>query len=291
MAQPGAHLPAVPANPTPQQIRDTWGLLGELVRNQCRWWPGVERRGGGTTLGGKGCQRRRPPGCQPSLRHQQVQAVPAIPEPLFAWVHFPGLRAVPAQAPAGLQQALAPALAPLLAPILQRLGGIEQRLGGIEEQLQVLTNRTSSAVRLALQHNAHSPLPEHALAPVPHPDTGDVPPNFPATNAGELWAAPASCSSACSFLWLGVPARSAIPPGQQARLVAAPHSTLAQLLPEATSNFQRHTCPSLFHAVPAALDDMSYAQLGALLDFYDQPVAGNRQARMRRLKTFIGKPS
>lgn len=164
MAQPGAHLPAVPANPTPQQIRDTWGLLGELVRNQ-----------------------------------------------------------FPAQAPAGLQQALAPALAPLLAPILQRLGGIEQRLGGIEEQLQVLTNRTSSAVRLALQHNAHSPLPEHALAPVPHPDTGDVPPNFPATNA--------------------------------------------------------------------ALDDMSYAQLGALLDFYDQPVAGNRQARMRRLKTFIGKPS
>ncbi len=61
---------------------------------------------------------------------------------------------------------------------------------------------------------------------------------------------------------------------------------------------QRGQCPPLvaltpFLAIlrtnlPAALNAMTYAQLGKLLAFYGEPVAGNTEARRKRLKIFIG---
>lgn len=40
----------------------------------------------------------------------------------------------------------------------------------------------------------------------------------------------------------------------------------------------------------AELAELTHAQLGTLLAFYGQPVAGNRQERMGRLKAVIGQP-
>ncbi|KAL4436112.1 hypothetical protein ABPG77_005560 [Micractinium sp. CCAP 211/92] len=68
--------------------------------------------------------------------------------------------------------------------------------------------------------NGRSLDPGARLEPVPHPDTGALPPNFPANNR--------------------------------------------------------------------ALNAMTYAQLGKLLAFYGEPVAGNTEARRKRLKIFIG---
>ncbi|KAL4422427.1 hypothetical protein ABPG75_008624 [Micractinium tetrahymenae] len=42
-------------------------------------------------------------------------------------------------------------------------------------------NRTSPALRLALHHNGRAHYAEHTLVVVPHPDTGALPLNFPAT--------------------------------------------------------------------------------------------------------------
>ena len=66
-----------------------------------------------------------------------------------------------------------------------RLEGVENRLEGVEGEVRKLGHRTSPRLRQALQHNAHSFTTTSQLAVVPHPDTGEEPEDFPATNGGE----------------------------------------------------------------------------------------------------------
>ncbi|KAI7840580.1 hypothetical protein COHA_005733 [Chlorella ohadii] len=66
-----------------------------------------------------------------------------------------------------------------------RLEGVENRLEGVEGEVRKLGHRTSPRLRQALQHNAHSFTTTSQLAVVPHPDTGEEPEDFPATN-GDL---------------------------------------------------------------------------------------------------------
>ncbi|KAL4421313.1 hypothetical protein ABPG75_010604 [Micractinium tetrahymenae] len=83
------------------------------------------------------------------------------------------------------QQQLA-AMQQQLAAMQQQLAAMQQaqaaQLAAQQQQLGILLNRTSPEQRLALQSNGRSLLPAHPLVAMPHPDTGALPPAFPATN-------------------------------------------------------------------------------------------------------------
>ena len=89
-----------------------------------------------------------------------------------------------AQAIAPLQQQFA-ALQQQFATLQQQSTALQQQFAARQQQLAILLNRTSTPLRMALQHNGFSTQPEHSLFPVPHPDTGALPPDFPETNNGE----------------------------------------------------------------------------------------------------------
>ncbi len=171
----------------------------------------------------------------------------------------------------------------------------------IHQKLQTLVHRTSPALWSARQHNSRALLPTDALAPVPHPDTGVLPLNFPATNDGELQSAgnsrrPGSDLSVPS--WPGVPFRSSM-----CSLAAGPTKSLAPSACMSLPQHQQGSVPNLEASMqisidrssllpvhlPVDLEMLSYAQLGKLLAFYDRSLAGNTLARRNRLKAFIGK--
>lgn len=199
-----------------------------------------------------------------------------------------GPPAAVAQAPAGMQQAIEQALPPLLAPI-------QQELEQVQQMLQTLVHRTSPELQHALLHNSRAQLHADALLPVPHPDTGAQPPFFPGTNSGELQAAGASrCHAALALP--PVMARGPPPPPSSMRALAAAVPTGVPL-PRPGWGLAHHIY--MVHPLPlplstlhpsAELAELTHAQLGTLLAFYGQPVAGNRQERMGRLKAVIGQP-
>ena len=122
------------------------------------------------------------------------------------------------QAVAPLQQQFA-ALQQQFATLQQQSTALQQQFAARQQQLAILLNRTSTPLRMALQHNGFSTQPEHSLFPVPHPDTGALPPDFPATNNGEQWAADASCMLHCLLL-------PCVPAQQRTHLAAAPDTGL-----------------------------------------------------------------
>ncbi len=74
-----------------------------------------------------------------------------------------------------------------LAEVAAQLAQINERLGQVEGQVATLHHRTSTQLQRALRYNSRAKWSDHPLQPVPHPDTGVLPPadSFPATVAGE----------------------------------------------------------------------------------------------------------
>lgn len=167
----------------------------------------------------------------------------------------------------------------------QRLGAVEQRLGAVEQGLAAvqadvgrLVNRTSVQLRLALQYNSVVRHREQSLEPVPHPDTGAMPPDFPATLAGrgKLPCMP------CLLLFLA-PAAPNLLPQQAAESAFGTDGTVSMdpwMLP--------HLLPLPGLLPCAELQDMTVAKLQELLQFYQQPHQGTRQVLVSRLLRFIG---
>ncbi|KAL4436111.1 hypothetical protein ABPG77_005559 [Micractinium sp. CCAP 211/92] len=161
-----------------------------------------------TSLGSPRCRRARilPPHRDPARMVQSGLSLSAAPTTANT------------QPPAGMQ----PDVPPLQQALQQALRQyLPQYFKPIHQKLQTPVHRTSPALWSARQHNSRALLPTDALAPVPHPDTGVLPLNFPATNND--------------------------------------------------------------------LEMLSYAQLGKLLAFYGESLAGGTLARRNRLKAFIGK--
>lgn len=105
-----------------------------------------------------------------------------------------GLRAGSAESPQGLQATVQRAMQQeqpeaaaqgIQQDPQQRVQQLESIVQGMQGHIETLMHRTSPQLRLALQHNARCTRLEHSLLPVPHPDTGTMPPNFPATYQGE----------------------------------------------------------------------------------------------------------
>ena len=97
------------------------------------------------------------------------------------------------------------------AAMQQQQAAMQQQQAAMQQQLSQLMHRTSCAVATARLINSHATQPGHSLAPLPHPDTGAVPPSFPATVEALRQLSAQASTALINFYNLGATAPAALP--------------------------------------------------------------------------------